>query len=433
MKKIFFLTGMVMLLLTACHKNYPGYPGTVKSDSKLLTGWIGLHLQMIRNTTGVTHIAYSRHFSYTGVALYESLVGGMPGYKSVASKLNGNLVVPVEPKGVKIFHPAAANASIASMLRFFYSTNINNVEAVDSLEGAYFTAFEKTIGDKFDLDASVEYGKSIAASVIEWSKQDGAGQANIAYTPLGEGYWEPTPNGFAGANMPGWGNNRLLVSGSNTGTMPDGLIPFSKEPGSGFYQMVKEVLDVSKVLTPDQKAIALFWDDAPNGQYVSVFGHWFSVLKQVLEKEKTSLPDGAVAYLRLGVAMNDATITCWQTKYQYHTIRPVTYIRKYMGETAWLPLISTPPHPEYASAHSTISASGVYALESVFGNNYAFSDHTYDGIGMSRRNFNSFDHAAKEAGQSRFYAGIHYQPSIEAGYAQGRKVGANVVSRLRTR
>ncbi len=422
-----------MLLFTACHKNYPGYPGPVKSDSKLLTGWIGLHLQLIRNTTGVTHIAYSRHFSYTGVALYESLVGGMPGYKSIASKLNGNLVIPVEPKGVKIFHPASANAAIASMLRFFYSTNINNVEAVDSLEEAYFTTFEEAVGGKFDLDASVEYGRSIAASVIEWSKQDGASQANTAYTPLGEGYWEPTPNGFAGANMPGWGNNRLLVAGSNTGAMPGGLIPFSKEPGSGFYQMVKEVLDVSKVLTPDQKAIALFWDDAPNGQYVSVFGHWFSVLKQVLEKEKTSLPDGAVAYLRLGVAMNDATISCWQAKYQYHTIRPVTYVRKYMGEAEWLPLISTPPHPEYASAHSTISASGVYALESVFGNNYAFSDHTYDGIGMNTRSFNSFDHAGKEAGQSRFYAGIHYQPSIEAGYTQGRKVGANVVSRLRTR
>ena len=422
-----------MLMLTACHKNYPGYPGPLKSDSKLLTGWIGLHLQLIRNTTGVTHIAYSRHFSYTGVALYESLVGGMPGYKSIALKLNGNLVVPVEPKGVKIFHPASANAAIATMLRFFYNTNVNNVEAVDSLEQAYFTAFEETVGGKFDLDASVEYGKSIAASVIEWSKQDGASQANTAYTPLGEGYWEPTPNGFAGANMPGWGNNRLLVAGSNTGAMPGGLIPFSKEPGSGFYQMVKEVLDVSKVLTTDQKAIALFWDDAPNGQYVSVFGHWFSVLKQVLEKEKTSLPDGAVAYLRLGVAMNDATISCWQAKYQYHTIRPVTYIRKYMGETEWSSLISTPPHPEYVSAHSTISASGVYALESVFGNNYSFSDHTYDGIGMSTRSFNSFDHAAKEAGQSRFYAGIHYQPSIEAGYTQGRKVGANVVSRLRTR
>lgn len=430
MKKIILYMVFIAFVLISCQKGDHPYPGPIKNDSRLITGWIGLHLQLIRNTTGVTHIAYSRHFSYSGIALYESLVGGAPLYKSIASKLNGNVQMPAAAKAVKVFHPAAANASMAAMLRFFYSAKPENVASIDSLEQVYFERFKETAQQKFDLDASVAYGRQIAAVVIEWSKQDESGNANIPYSPKGEGYWEPTST--VPANMPGWGNNKTILPGSTGGTIPDAPQIFSKDPGSPFYEMAKKVYEVSQTLDDDQKAIALFWDDAPNGKYVSVFGHWFSVLKQVLDKEKTPLIKGAEAYLRLGVAMNDATISCWQAKYAYHTIRPITYIRKYMNQPGWNTLISTPPHPEYSSAHSTISASGVYALESVFGNKYSFTDHTYDVIGMSPRSFSSFDAAAKEAGLSRLYAGIHYIPSVEAGFLQGRKVGANVVSRLQT-
>ena len=422
---------LTVFILSSCKKGTPAFPGSVKNDSRLITDWIGLHLQVIRNTSGVTHIAYSRHFAYTGVALYESLVGGYPQYESIASRLNGNVPMPVSFKGSSIFYPAAANAAIAGMLRFFYAAKPENTASIDSLEQVYFDKFDAAVNKNFNMDASVAYGRQVAAAVIAWSKEDGADHANIPYTPLGEGYWEPTS--AAAANMPGWVNNKTMLPGSINGTVPDAPISFSKNPGSPFYTMAQEVYDVSQSLTESQKSIALFWDDAPNGRYVSVFGHWFSVFKQVLEKEKMPLIKGAEAYLRLGIAMNDATISCWKAKYTYHTIRPVTYIKKYMGHSGWSPLLSTPPHPEYSSAHSTISASGVYALESVFGENYSFTDHTYDGIGMSPRHFSSFDAAAKEAGLSRLYAGIHYSFSVETGYMQGRAVGANVVALLKTR
>ncbi len=124
---------------------------------------------------------------------------------------------------------------------------------------------------------------------------------------------------------------------------------------------------------------------------MSVFGHWFSILKQVLAKDNPALMKAADAYLRLGITTNEAVISCWKTKYTHHQIRPVTYIRKHMGYADWNPLISTPPHPEYSAAHGTISGSAGYALESVFGPNYSFTDHTYDVLGMSPRTFGSFD------------------------------------------
>ena len=46
------------------------------SSGKLLSGWIGVHLKLVRTTQGVAHIAYCRHFSYTSIAFYESVVAG---------------------------------------------------------------------------------------------------------------------------------------------------------------------------------------------------------------------------------------------------------------------------------------------------------------------------------------------------------------------
>ncbi len=433
MKKAFHSLVFAFFMSVFCQEGHPGLPGTERIDSRLITGWIGLQLQLIRNTTGVTHVAYSRHFSYTGVALYESLVRGNPEYKTIASRLNGNVALPDLPKGKPVFYPAAANAAMADMLRFFYSAKPGNFACIDSLEKVNFTNFAAGINNKdIDLDGSVKFGRQVAEAVIAWSNQDGAGNANIPYTPLGEGFWEPAPAALAAANLPGWGNNRTMLPGSIEGTIPVATPSFLKDPGTPFHNMAKEVYDVSQSLTQTQKSIALFWDDAPNGTYATVFGHWFSILKQVLEEKKTPLMKGTEAYLRLGVAMNEAAISCWKTKYTYHQVRPVTYIREYMGYIDWRPLISTPPHPEYSAAHATISASAGYALESVLGKNYSFTDHTYDGIGMSPRSFSSFEAAGMEAGMSRLYGGINYRHTIETGNAQGKKVSANVVSLLRT-
>lgn len=399
-------------------------------NSELIQDWIGLHLQVIKNTSGVTHVAFSRPFAYTGVALYEALVQGDHQYKSIAGSLNGAIQLPQPPQGKPLYWPASANAAMAEMMRFFYPAKPENLQRIDSLEQAWFAKYNDEANPATDLDEAVQFGKQVAQAVIEWSKQDGANAANIPYTPLGEGYWEPTSS--APANVPGWANNRTILAGSILNTIPVAPTPFSKDPGTPFYNMAKEVYDISQSLTEEQKAIAKFWDDAPNGQYVSVFGHWFSILNQVLDKKDPGLMKAADAYLRLGITMHDATISCWQTKYKYHQIRPVTYIRKHMGYGDWNALISTPPHPEYSAAHGTISGSAGYAMESVFGQNYGFTDHTYDVLGMSPRTFNGFDAAAREAAVSRVYGGIHYRPSTETGNAQGKKVGENVKGLLIT-
>ena len=113
MKNYFLISFSVIIMALACD-NADGVridAALKNQNSALVSDWIGLHLQVIKKTTGVTHVAFSRHFAYTGIALYESLVNGDNHYKSIAGSVNGSIGLPVVPQGKPLYWPAAANHS----------------------------------------------------------------------------------------------------------------------------------------------------------------------------------------------------------------------------------------------------------------------------------------------------------------------------------
>jgi hypothetical protein len=191
--------------------------------------------------------------------------------------------------------------------------------------------------------------------------------------------------------------------------------------------MVEQVYDASQTLTPEQIAMAFFWRDQPG---VSSPGHWESILKQVLQRENPGLDKAAMAYVLCGITLNDADISCWQTKYHYNLVRPITYIRTVLGHPIWSALFNTPAHPEYPSAHAVLSSATADAMTELFGDNYTLTDHTYDYLGFAPRSYASFRAIGEDAGNSRLFAGIHYQPSCDTGFVQGRRVAQNIISKL---
>jgi hypothetical protein len=116
--------------------------------------------------------------------------------------------------------------------------------------------------------------------------------------------------------------------------------------------------------------------------------------------------------------------------YHYNLVRPITYIRAVLGFSGWNSLLGTPAHPEYSSAHGVLSSATADAFTQVFGENYPFTDHTYDYLGFAPRSFNSFQAFGEDAGNSRLFAGIHYQPSIDTGLLQGRKIAQKIINSL---
>ena len=418
---------MILLLLASCKKDdYPnGQPPAASAFSaQVLDKWMTLQLRLMRNATGVPNQAFSRHFAYTGVAALESLKPGLSTAASWSGKWNGLAGLPVAAQAKNYYLPANVNAAMASINRnMFPNATAGDKAAIDSLENALTSEF-LTKQPAAMITVSVNFGKAVAAAVFNWAETDGYKLASTTYIPpTGPGLWVPTAPAYAAPATPYWGANRTIISGSIEGTAPAPPPAYSTDPASPFYAMVKQVYDASKNLTADQKAKATFWKDVPGATSP---GHWLSILQQVIKQKGSSLDKAALAYALTGTAINDALITCFKTKYQVNLVRPITYIRDVMGHSTWEPYLATPAHPEYVSAHSSLSAAAASVLQKLFGNSNTFTDHTYDYLSYPARTYNSFEAIAVEAGHSRLFAGIHYQQSIIAGLEQGKKVTENI-------
>lgn len=438
-KKLLFLA-IAMVMLASCQKGDQvkeyfknGSQGHLKQtrsySSDVAIKWMNMQIRLMAATTGVANVAFSRPYAYSGIALYEAVVPGMPPFNSLAGKLNGLTGMPQTEHGAAYHWPTSANAALASINRqMFPNASTVNKAAIDSLENALNTEFSDETNSEI-IDRSIAFGKSAAQKVYDWAETDGYLHANDPYTPpTGEGFWVPPTLPLPAGSTPYWGNLRVMVTGSGNNAQPGSPTTYSTDPSSDFYKMAKEVYDAWTGLTVAQTDMALYWRDVPG---VTTPGHYVSILRQVLETENSKLDKAAITYALGGIIVYDAAISCWQTKYQYHLVRPITYIRNVIGQTTWTSLLATPAHPEYSSAHAVLSAADAEALTAVFGDNYLFTDHTYDYLGMPSRSFNSFRAFGIDAGNSRLYAGIHYQPSIDAGLMQGRKVAENIISKLK--
>ncbi len=415
----------VVLMLSACS---PSTTQPVEAYSaEVPLSWMALQLRLTRTTPGISSIGHSRLFACTGVALYEAVVPGTTGYQSLGGQLNGLADLPKPQPGVTYHWPAAANAALAAAFRALYpNTPTTNRQTIDSLETAYEQRF-RADGSAGEIDRSAAFGRVVAVAVVAWAKTDGFDNATAYTPPVGTGLWEPAPPAYAKAVEPNWGKNRPFVA-ANAAVDPGPPTPFSTDPGSPFYAAAKEVYDVSLIRTPEQTAIADFWNDLPDGKNYTSTGHWVSILAQVLTREKANLALAAEAYAKVSMAFSDACVSSWKSKYTYNVMRPVTAVRQVLGHADWNPHIPTPAHPEYSAAHATLSAAAATALTDVFGENYAFTDHSYDHLGLGPRSYASFLDAAREAAISRVYGGIHYRPSGEAGLKQGQAVARNVLA-----
>ena len=145
----------------------------------------------------------------------------------------------------------------------------------------------------------------------------------------------------------------------------------------------------------------------------------------MLTDKKSNLAAAAIAYCKLGIAIADAFVSCYKTKYQYNQLRPITYIRANFGST-WSPLIGTPPFPDFTSAHSVQTGAAARVLADIFGDNTTFTDYSINDLGYTARTFTKFSDYANEVGLSRIYGGIHIRGSDFIGLDQGNKVGINV-------
>lgn len=424
---------MVLILFTSLSSVLSQSTAASDYPADVAYAWFDLQLDLVRDTPGFSPPVASRAFGYTGVALYEALVGGMPAHQSLAGQLNGLTDVPPPASDVKFHWGIVANSALAEITRLLFPTASEDYQAAINALYDEWAARYQSETDTEVFDRSVMHGQAVAKAVFDWSMSDGGHEGYLHNfpsdfaPPVGAGLWVPTPrtNGDPQPAMqPYWGDNRPFVLQSGAECMPAAPPEHSEEPGTAFYLEAMEVYEASQMLTDEQRDIALFWADDP-GQTATPPGHSISILTQILHQEGVSLDFAAQAYAKMGIAVADAFIGCWHAKYTYNLVRPVTYIQQ-LVDPDWMPVVNTPPFPEYPSGHSVQTGAAAVVLADLFGEEYTFTDHTHDERGLTPRTFTSFSEMAEETAISRLYGGIHYRAAIALGLEQGKCIGEQV-------
>jgi hypothetical protein len=391
-----------------------------------------LSLQFTKRTAGFTPPVQARAYGYMGIALYEALVDGMPGRRSIARQLRGVGVLPTA-EGIPYSWPLVANAALAEVMRGLWgdktnlaAANIADLNALETQLAAQYSADVPATLAKLSSD----FGHAVGAAVVATSRDDGGDEGYLtnfptSYSPpVGPGLWVQT--GPQPAMQPYWGMTVKTLALSNAMQCDPGPPPaYSEETSSRFYDEANLDYEISRTLTAEQSTIAKYWADGPGT--ISGPGHSLAIVGEVVMQQHANLATAAEAYARAGIADADAVTAIWWVKYHYNLIRPVTYIDRVI-DPAWAPLLPTPPFPEYVSAHSGQSAAVMATLEALFGHHVAFVDHAHDADGFAPRSFPRIFAAAEEAGMSRLYAGIHFRSGNLKGQSLGRCVAARVNS-----
>ncbi|MEJ7680869.1 MAG: vanadium-dependent haloperoxidase [Segetibacter sp.] len=435
-KKLMPLISLSMLIGIGCRKQdeffHPENPhhGSEKIDSYVAQSWYNLMLQLIVETPGHTPPITARSFGYTGVTLYEVLVGERPQHHSLVGQLNGLNSIPQRVHGNSYIAPITANAALARIIKdLFQNASAVNMSRIDSLESANINLYAKYFNEKI-IARSRDYGHAVADAVFKWSLTDGGHEAYLRnfpsdYTPpVGVDKWIPTPPLYQPAILPYWGNNRPMVSTDGAGPVDPPIPPvFSTSSGSSFYRAAYEVYNTAANLSPEQKTIALYWNRGATT--FTPPGHNIAITLQMIRRNHLSLNEAAMLLAKVGIAVNDAGIVCWRAKYTWNLMRPVSFIRTYI-DPSWMPLIVTPPFPSYTSGHSTFSAATAAILTAEIGDQISFTDSSSIAYGFSPRSFTSFNEYAQEAAVSRLYGGIHYRFDNDKGLTCGQQIAMNV-------
>ena len=262
-----------------------------------------------------------------------------------------------------------------------------------------------------DIAAGLALGKSVAAVFVARAGTDGmrtAGGSPALWQALadsavahGEIPWMSQESPARPPMLPNFGQVRawMMTPAQVVAERP------APPPSTSSDEMAREVAEVRRTvdnLTREQLAIALKWNDGA-GTYTPP-GHWNDIAAEYVRDARMSEVRMARAFSLLNMAMHDAAVGCWETKFYYFNPRP-----SQLDPGIKTP-IGLPNFPSYSSGHSTFSAAAVTVLS------YLFPDA---GPALTAMR--------DEAAISRLYGGIHYRKDIEGGKAHGNRIGSYTV------
>ena len=285
--------------------------------------------------------------------------------------------------------------------------------------------------------AGTELGTAAARAVIEQRAQDGWTDEGTYTFQSGPGQYVTTPPWDGFTLLPAFGSATPFSFDDPTRFRPPPPPALdSPEYAAALNEVRAQGDSTSASRTDDQTAYAVWWMEFSE----SAVGR---VAREMLSERGGDLWATNRTLAHLFVALVDAYVATWDSKYTYNHWRPYTAVRAAdtdgndgtAPDPDWVPLRPTPPFPEYVSAHAAGCGAAYAVMAESFGDATPFENTSLTPPpGMPSRSFASFAAAAEECADSRVQLGWHFRYATDAGLELGRSVARHVMSsKLRPR
>jgi hypothetical protein len=384
--------------------------GTTLARADIIADWNNTAMDVMK-AVNVGGNPWTRSMALVNVSMSDAVNSVQNRYSRYIPEL------PVDPNASA---EAAAAAAAREILMRQYPGQKERIEA------AYAEAL-RSIPDNPARAAGIDLGQKVADAVFT-ERQSDATNTPDTYRPLTTpGVWVPTaPPLFPQyATAKPWG----LESASQFRPAPPPALHSALYARD--YNETREMGGLKSSKRTDAQSDAVrFWTQANLGPA------WYQAARQASARHNLPVADSARVFALMSMALANCFILDWDAKFQYNFWRPITAIRNgdqdgndaTERDAGWLPLNTTPMHPEYPSQAGINAGAARSVLEAVFGNGTESFVATDISDARLSRKFESFAQMAQEHEDVRIWGGIHFRNSLETGDAMGRKVADHLVA-----
>lgn len=389
----------------------------------------------------------SRAFAIVSVAMFDA-------WNSIHRKYTPFLV------GLKGFNSANERAAVSKA-------------ALDSLVSLYpkqAARFQTAYSSAMDSvpngparNRGIELGTLVANAILANRSNDNS-NLNLPYTFKNHpGYHQPDPlHPNQGAYVPHWGFvDPFVIEDADEYLCPPPPALDSQEYAFAYeevYNYGGNGITTPTHRTPEQTTIGIFWGYDGSIGLGTPPRLYNQIVRTIAIKKRNSVEANARLFALVNLAMADAGIQCWYTKYFYEFWRPVIGIQQGNADgnsntrcdPLWLPLGApatngtgdgvdfTPPFPAYSSGHAAFGAAALYTVAAFYGTTripFSFTSDEFNGInkgsdGIARpivtRTYRTLEDAVWENAFSRVYLGIHWSFDATAGVDSGKRIAIKV-------
>ena len=337
------------------------------------------------------------YFAFTHAAMHNAVNGITGEYR----------LYKWQQHGPRCASPEAAAASAAYRLLSEY---FGSVPAAKTHLDAAYAASLSAIADGWAKDAGVAYGAAAADRIVDLRADDGR-YAPIEFTkPLRPGVWRPTSDPPVPFSTPWLSQMKPMVMKDSDQFRP------GPPPALGSAKYAREFNEVKRLgrltgstRSPEQTKTAMFFSDTGVGGLQAA-------LRDLAARRGMDISDSARLFAVADVAAGDAFVAAWDAKFHYGVWRPVTAIQladtdgndATDPDTAWTPLIASPPYPDYTSGLNSAVGAISRAVARVLGTNRIDLFIASAAAAETRhyRYAGPINHAALDA---RVWSGLHFR------------------------